>query len=58
MSAVRVMGSIFHQAQNLDAEDTFTSDIAAYGHPVNAFLAHRKRPCGRGLGGWVANKCP
>jgi hypothetical protein len=41
MSAVRVMGSIFHQAQNLDAEDTFTSDIAASEHPVNAFLAHR-----------------
>jgi hypothetical protein len=54
MSADKVMGSIIHPAQNLDAEDNVTSDSVA--HPVNAFLADRKRICGRGLGGWAANK--
>jgi hypothetical protein len=56
MSADRVMGSIIHLAQNLDADDTVTSDSAAIGIPVNAFLADRKRQGGRGLGGWAANK--
>jgi hypothetical protein len=56
LSAKRVMGSIIHQAQNLDADDSVTSDSAALGHPINAFLADRKRQGGRGLGGWAANK--
>jgi hypothetical protein len=51
MSADRVMGSIIHKAQNLNADDTFTSDSAAYGHLVNAFLANRKRQGVRRLGG-------
>jgi hypothetical protein len=56
MSADRVMGSIIHHAQNPDADDTVTLDNVAYGIPVNAFLANRRRQGGRGLGGWVANK--
>jgi hypothetical protein len=45
------MGSIIHQAQNLDGDDTVVSDSVAFGHPVIAFLADRKRQGGRGLGG-------
>jgi hypothetical protein len=56
MSSDRVMGSIIHQAQNLDADDTVTHDSAASGIPVNAFLADRERQGCRGLGGWAANK--
>jgi hypothetical protein len=29
---------------------------AAPEHPVNAFLADRKRQGGRGIGGWTADK--
>jgi hypothetical protein len=56
MSADRVMGSIIHHAQNLDADDNVTSDSAASGHLVNAFLPDRKRQGGHGLGGWTTNK--
>jgi hypothetical protein len=56
LSADKVMGSIIHQAKNMDADDTVTSDSAASGHHVNAFLADRKRQGGRGLGGWTADK--
>jgi hypothetical protein len=58
LSADRVMGSIIHQARNLDAEDIVTPDNAASRHPVNVFLADRKRQGGLGLGGWAANKRP
>jgi hypothetical protein len=51
ISPQRVMGSIIHQAQNLDADDSDTSHIAALRHPINAFLPDRKRQSGRGLGG-------
>jgi hypothetical protein len=56
MSADKVMRSIIHHAQNLDAYDTFISHTAAYGHLINAFLADRKRQGGRGLGGRTADK--
>jgi hypothetical protein len=56
LSADRVMGSIIHQAQNLDADVSFKSDSADSGVPINAFLADRKRQGGRGIGGWTADK--
>jgi hypothetical protein len=49
--ADEVMGSIIHQAQNLDADVSIKSDSADSGIPVNAFLADRKRQGGRGIGG-------
>jgi hypothetical protein len=39
----RVMDSIIHQAQTLNAEEHFAPDNVASGHPLNAFLADRKR---------------
>jgi hypothetical protein len=56
LSADRVMGSIIHQAQNLDADVSTKSDNADSGIAVNAFLADRKRQGGRGIGGWTADK--
>jgi hypothetical protein len=56
MSADRVMGSIIHQAHNLDADVSIKSHSAESGIPVNAFLADRKRQGGRGIGGWTADK--
>jgi hypothetical protein len=56
LSADRVMGSIIHQAHNLDADDIVKPDITATRSPINAFLADRKRQGGRALGGWDANK--
>jgi hypothetical protein len=38
----KVMGSIIHQAQNLDAEGPLAHG-SFLGHPINAFLADRKR---------------
>jgi hypothetical protein len=52
------MGRIIHQAQNLHAKDTVTSDNTASEQPVNAFLADRKRPGGRGLVGLAARTRP
>jgi hypothetical protein len=51
MSADRVMGSIIHRAQNLDGDFSVKSESDDPGHPVNAFLADRKRQGGRGIGG-------
>jgi hypothetical protein len=56
MSADRVMGSIIHQAQNLDADVSTNANTADSGIAVNAFLADRKRQGGRGFGGWTADK--
>jgi hypothetical protein len=56
LSADRVMGSIIHLAQNLDADVSVKSDIVDSGVPVNAFLKDRKRQGGRGIGGWTADK--
>jgi hypothetical protein len=56
LSADRVMGSNIHQAQNLVADFSVKYDSADPGHPVNAFLADRKRQGGRGIGGWTADK--
>jgi hypothetical protein len=56
LSTDKVMGSIIHKEQNMDADDIVTSDCVAYGHLVNAFLASRKRQGGRGLGGWTTDK--
>jgi hypothetical protein len=55
LSADRVMGSIIHPAQNMDADDIVTSYSVASGHHVNAFLADLKRQGGRGLGRWTTN---
>jgi hypothetical protein len=56
MSADRVMSSIIHQAQNLDA-DVSAKLVSAYlGIPVNAFFVDRKREGGRGIGGWTTDK--
>jgi hypothetical protein len=56
LSAGRVMSSIIHQAQNLDADVSVKPDIADVGLPVNAFLADRKRQGGRGIGGWTSDE--
>jgi hypothetical protein len=48
ISADRVMGSIIHQAQNIDAEDNVALDSATLGHHLNAFLTNRNRQGGRG----------
>jgi hypothetical protein len=56
MSVDRVMGSILHQAQHLDADVSAKSDTVDSGIAVNAFLADRKRQGGRGIGGWTADK--
>jgi hypothetical protein len=56
LSADRVMGSIIHQVQNLDADVSTKADTADSGTAVNAFLADRKRQGGRGIGGWTADK--
>jgi hypothetical protein len=56
MSADKVMSSIIHQAQNLDAYVSVQPDSPDAGHPVNAFLADRKRQGGRGIGGWTSDK--
>jgi hypothetical protein len=56
LSADTVMGSILHQAQNLDAYVSNKTDTADSGTAVNAFLADRKRQGGRGIGGWTADK--
>jgi hypothetical protein len=56
LSADRVMGSIIHQARNLDTDVSVKSDSADSGVPVNAFLADRKRQGGRGIGKWTADK--
>jgi hypothetical protein len=56
MAADRVMGSIIHRAQNLDAEVSAKYDSADSGISVNTFLADRKHQGGRGIGGWTADK--
>jgi hypothetical protein len=56
LSADKVMSGIIHQAQNLDADVSVKLDIADAGHPVNAFVADRKRQGGRGIGGWTSDK--
>jgi hypothetical protein len=43
LSADRVMGSIIHQAQKLDADVSSKSDSVDSGVPITAFLADRKR---------------
>jgi hypothetical protein len=58
MSADRVMGSIIHQAQNLDAEDNVAPNNVPAGHHVNAFLADHRRQGDRCPANWVANKRP
>jgi hypothetical protein len=58
LSADRVMESIIHLAQNLDEKDHVATGSAAFGQPLNAFLADCKRQGSRGHGDWVASKSP
>jgi hypothetical protein len=56
LSADKVMSSIIHQAQNMDADSSPKPDSADMGIPISAFLADRKRQGGRGIGDWTTDK--
>jgi hypothetical protein len=56
MPADNVMGSIVHQAHNLNEEGLLAHDSSAPSHPMNACLSDRKRQGGRAHGNRMANK--